>query len=94
LDIAPNLLPKAVLHHTLVSCSCDFQAKRHYLITKHFVRCDERRFSSSSNFNLIWLYPEYASRKESLAQPVVESIIWSIRGSAKGSFGQCLLRAV
>src|SRR3954470_4297038 len=35
-----------------------------------------------------------ASRKESFSQPAVESMIWSIRGRGKWSFGQCLFSDV
>jgi hypothetical protein len=37
-------------------------------------------FSWSSMAIWIWLYPEYASRKQSDSEPVTASMIWSILG--------------
>jgi hypothetical protein len=87
LDVLTYLASEAILHHPLIGCFRVLEAERHDLVTKDAIWCDKAVFSLSSFFNLIWLYPKYASRKVSLAHPVVESIIWSMRGSGKGSLG-------
>jgi hypothetical protein len=68
---AAYLTSEAILHHPLICCSCILEAEGHDLITKTSYGGIKPIFSLSCFFNLIWLYPEYASKKESLAHPGV-----------------------
>jgi hypothetical protein len=76
LEIVSNLLTKPVLHHTLVSGSCVLQTERRDLIAKDYVWCNKCYFLFVFNCHLDLVIPEYASRKESLAQPAVEYLIY------------------
>ena len=51
-------------------------------------------FSASRGCMGIWWYLEKASRKDSIPCPVEASIIWSIRGRGKLSFGHASLRSM
>src|SRR5215216_7784639 len=89
-----NLFFQAYLNHALVSGAGVFESERHSVEAERSIRSNECRCGLIGFLHLNFWYPEYASRKHSESCPAVASMIWSMRGSGKGSLGQALLRSL
>ena len=88
----PDKILETLKHATLVRSPHVLLAERYCDVAERSKWGDERCCMLVKLFHRDLMHPEYASRKQWVSHPEVESTTWSMRGKGNESFGHVLLR--